>query len=627
MAKVTQDNRLLQIDTTLGKDILLIERFRMIEAVSRPFRIQVEAIAELTNAAQVTAAALMSKKAVIKMQVPDQATRYFHGIITRISQGGRGFEERFARFQLEIVPILSRLRERTDCRIFQNKSAPTIVKKVLSDHGVEFREALSKTYTDRDYCVQYRETDFDFVSRLLEEEGIYYFFEHSASKHVLVLADSPDANNPCPNQSEANYQDAGGFGDKLDAVTDLTVTEQLRSGLMTLREHHHQLPFKNLEVSEATSISVGENHPLEVYDFPGGYARLFNEPEKRLGDVSTEGQKIVRIRMEQEEASYKEASGSSSVRSFCSGFKFKLKEHFRQDYNIDWLLTSIEHSAQQSPSYASSEAVPHAYTNNFACIPHSVPFRPERKTRKPIVQGPHTAVVTGPAGEEIWPDKFGRVKVQFFWDREGKMDEKSSCWVRVAQPWAGKNWGMVATPRVGHEVVVEFLEGDPDQPIIVGSVYNSDNMPPYALPDSKTQTGIKSRSSMKGGAANFNEIRFEDKKGSEEVVVHAERNLSTTVEADESRSVGASRSSTIQKDDTLVVKTGNHEITIQQKDHKLTATLGNISETCSVGTHKTTALKVEVIGTTGIKLTCGASMIEMTPASISIVSPMVKINS
>ena len=241
--------------------------------------------------------------------------------------------------------------------------------------------------------------------------------------------------------------------------------------------------------------------------------------------MEEEGQKIVRLRMEREEAAYEEADGTSDVRAFCSGFRFTLTDHFRSDWNADWLLTSVQHSAVQSPDYVSDEAVGQAYSNRFTCIPHKVPFLPERVTPKPVVRGPHTAVVVGQAGEEIFPDKFGRVKVQFFWDRHGKKDDNSSCWIRVAQPWAGKNWGFVAIPRVGHEVVVDFLEGDPDQPIIVGSVYNADNMPPYTLPDNKTQTGIKTRSSKGGGSANFNEIRFEDKKGEEDLYVHAERNL------------------------------------------------------------------------------------------------------
>ncbi|MGH9646366.1 MAG: type VI secretion system Vgr family protein, partial [Bryobacteraceae bacterium] len=553
----------------------------------------------------------------------------------RLLRGGRGKEERFAYFQLEIVPTLARLASRTDCRIFQSLSVADIVKKVLGDGNVEFKDALTKTYTPRDYCVQYRETDLNFISRLLEDEGIYYFFDHQESSHVMVLADKPDANQPCPGQSSVHYEAEGGYGDREDTVSDWTVTEQLRSGAMLLRDHHFQMPRKDLEFPEHTSIIRGDNTKLEVYDYPGDYAKLFKEPGKRLDKVEEEGQKIVRLRMEREEAAYEEVDGSSNVRTFRSGFRFTLTDHFRSDWNTDWLLTSVQHSALQSPDYVSDELVASAYSNRFTCIPYKIPFLPERVAPKPVVRGPHTAVVVGKTGEEIWPDKFGRVKVQFFWDRHGKKDDNSSCWIRVAQPWAGKNWGFVAIPRVGHEVVVDFLEGDPDQPIVVGSVYNSDNMPPYALPDNKTQTGIKTRSSKEGGSANCNEIRFEDLKGQEELYVHAERNLTGEVEKDESRTVGESRTTTIHKDDTETVETGNHTLTVSQGNReatvsvgndKLTVSMGGVTHEVPMGTHKVDAMMVEADGQTMITLKCGASSIQMTPGSITIKSPMVMIN-
>lgn len=631
----TQDNRFLRIDTPLGADVLLIESFQVREGISQPFAIQVDAISERTKAGQVTAEALIGKNVLITVALKDGAKRYFHGMVSRLVQGGRGVEERFVRFQLEIVPTLARLGAGTNCRVFQLLSAADIVKNVLKKYQVEIKDALTKTYTLRDYCVQYRETDLSFVSRLMEDEGIFYFFDHQESKHVMVLADKPDADPPCPVQSSVHYEEEGGYGEREDTVLDWTVTEQLRSGLMTLRDHHFQLPDKTLEVSDPTSISRGANNQLEVYDYPGDYAKLFKDPEKRLGDVEKEGQKIVHLRMEREETAYEEANGTSDVRAFCSGFRFTLKDHFRSDWNQDWLLTSVQHSAVQSPGYVSDEAVGQAYSNTFTCIPHKVPFRPERLTPKPVVRGPHTAVVVGAAGEEIFPDKFGRVKVQFFWDRDGNKDQKSSCWIRVAQPWAGKNWGFIAIPRVGHEVVVDFLEGDPDQPIIVGSVYNADNMPPYTLPDNKTQTGIKTRSSKGGGSANFNEIRFEDKKGEEELYVHAERNLTGIVEAEESRSVGASRTTTIHKNDTETVETGDHtlkvsqgnrEATISMGNDKLTVSLGGVTHEVPLGTHKIDAMMVEVDGKLSIKLACGASSIEMTPATITITAPLVKIN-
>jgi type VI secretion system secreted protein VgrG len=357
---------------------------------------------------------------------------------------------------------------------------------------------------------------------------------------------------------------------------------------------------------ENTTISVGDNGSLELYDYPGEYAKLFKEPDSRLGDVQTEGDKIIRIRMEQEEVAYMVAQGNSDVRTFASGYKFNLTHHFQSSYNDTYLLTSVTHSVQQNPSYVSEEEVREPYRNSFTCIPHRVPFRPGRITRKPAVRGPHTAVVTGKKGEEIWPDKYGRVKVQFHWDRDGQNDEKSSCWIRVGQAWAGKNWGFIAIPRIGQEVIVHFLEGDPDQPIIVGSVYNADQMPPYTLPDNKTQTGIKSRSSMNGGTSNFNEIRFEDKKGSEEVYIHAEKDLKTIVEHDESLKVGNDRTTEIKNNETRTIK--NERKTKVQNNDTLSVT----------NKLAMSAMEVTVDGTTKIVLKCGGSTIEMTPASIDI---------
>ena len=595
----TQDNRLLRIDTPLGADVLLIESFSARESISSPFAIHVDALADDDKKSQVTAEALIGKNAVITVELKDGAKRYFHGMVSRLVSAGRGYDERYARFQLEIVPTLARLLSRTDCRIFQKMTAADIVKQVLGDAHVDFRPALEKPYTERDYCVQYRETDLNFISRLMEDEGIFYFFEHEQGKHTMVLADKPSANKPCPVQSSVHYKDEGGFGEREDTVLEWTVAEQLRSGLATLRDHHFQLPDKKLDCPDPTSISRGDNSNLEIYDYPGDYAKLFNKPDERLGDVEKEGAKIVRLRMEREETAYEEAHGTGDVRVFCSGFWFTLTNHFKGEYNDKWLVTSVYHSASQSPHYVSTGVVGEPYSNSFTCIPYKIPFRPERVALKPVVRGPHTAVVVGQQGEEIWPDKFGRVKVKFFWDRDEKKDENSSCWVRVAQPWAGKNWGFIAIPRIGHEVVVDFLEGDPDQPIIVGSVYNAENMPPYSLPDNKTQTGIKTRSSKGGGSANFNEIRFEDKQDSEELYVHAERNFTGEVEKDESRTVGGSRSTTIQQDDTTEVPKG---------------------------TSKLVADEVLIDATTHLKITCGGSSIEMTSGMITIKAPMVKIN-
>jgi type VI secretion system secreted protein VgrG len=394
------------------------------------------------------------------------------------------------------------------------------------------------------------------------------------------------------------------------------------------------MPQNTLEVPESSLHMTEVNSNLSVFDYPGGYAKKFNEPQQRLGDVRPEGEKLVRLQMEQKETSHIVYDGASYCRAMMSGYKFSVTGG-SQVPTGPYLLTSIQHHAVQHPAYLTGNEVPSFYHNAFSSMPASVPFLPARVTPKPIVHGPQTARVIdeSPSGtsEEIWPDKYGRVRVRFPWDREAKY----ACWIRVAQPWAGNMWGHQWIPRVGDEVVVTFLEGDPDCPLIVGSVYNATNMPPFTLPDNKTQSGILTHSSKGGGSANYNMLRFEDKMGSEEVFFQAEKDLNAVVENDETRKVGDSRTTTIHVDDTETVETGNHALTVSQGNRtctisrgndSLTVSLGNVTHDAPMGSYQVTAMQVQVTATTSIQLTCGGSSIQMTPMSITITSPMVNIN-
>jgi type VI secretion system secreted protein VgrG len=651
----TQANRLLSIETPLGDDVLLITGFSAAERISSPFEYEVEMVADVTKASSVSADALVAKKVAISLAQNDDyenaPRRYFSGIISRFIHGHS--TTRFVHYRARVVPWLWLLTQTSDCRIFQNVTVLDIVKKIFSElkesfpELVSYRDATEGEYIKLDYCVQYRETDFDFVSRLLEQEGIFYFFEHERDKHTLVLADSQGAHKPCPGQPAARYVPEGGWGDFDNPVVSWELDHQMLSGLYTMRDFHFQMPGKSLEVAEPAKIKIGGNARLEIFDFPGEYAQRFNKPDERLSQVESEGAKLVKLRMEEEESPYQEANGASFCRGFAAGYRFELTDHYDRKMDGHYVLTLVQHTAVQNPSYVSEEAGEGGvdpYQNSFTCIPRAIAFRPSRTMPKPVIPGPQTAVVVGPPGEEIYTDKYGRVKVQFPWDRLGERDEKSSCWLRVSQPWAGKSWGAVWIPRIGQEVIVDFLEGDPDQPIITGRVYNADQMPPYELPAKQTQSGFKSRSSKGGGTANFNEIRFEDKKGKEEIHVHAERNLSTVVEASESRSVGGSRSTTIQKKETLVIKEddreetleqgndkltiqmGNRECTILQGNDTLTLTTGNIDVTAPAGKYTLLANQVVIQGMVDVTLLCGASLVKMTPAMITITSPMVKIN-
>ncbi len=642
---LTQENRLIAIDTPLGADVLLLNRLSGSEEISSLFKYDLELFAEPAKAGKVDAKKLLGQGVTISLKLQDGSHRYFHGIVSRFSEHGR--DERFVTYRAEVVPWLWFLSLGTDCRIFQDKSVPEIVRDYFEELGFsDFRVALSPSrYTKLDYCVQYRETHLAFISRLMEKEGIFYYFEHENGKHTMVIADANGDCKPCPNQAKVRYGPEGGAGEREDLIVDWTTEEELRPGKFTMRDFHFEMPSKSLEVTEETTAKVADNTKYEVFDFPGRYAQRFNLPEKRLDKVEEEGRKLVRVHMQEEEVTHIRVSGRSNCRDFASGHCFDLTHHPDGGANASYVLTAVQHSAAQSPDYyTGGGADAGSYQNSFQCIPQRVAVRPARVTAKPVMQGVQTAEVVGKAGEEIWTDKYGRVKVQFPWDRRGKRDDSSSCWIRVSQAWAGKGWGMVTIPRIGQEVIVEFVEGDPDQPIITGRVYNADEMPPYELPANQTQSGMKSRSSKSAGPANFNEIRFEDKKGSEEVYIHAEKTMTIVVEASEGHSVGDSRSLTVQKDQTTKVVEGNRTVTLEQGNDSHTVNLGNrnvdilagrdvlfvqsgnIENSAPAGTHSMQALSIQANGTTGIKLVCGASSIELTPASIIIQAPLVKIN-
>lgn len=554
-AAVTQDQRLLEVRTPLATDTLVINGFSGSEAVSGLFRFKLDLLANAS--AKVQMKDLLGKAISVNMMVGG-GKRPFHGIVGRISSGPR--EQRFLHYQAEIVPWLWLLTLKSESRIFQDKTVVEIVKAVFDElkgafPDVHYRDATMGDHVPLDYCVQYRETDFNFVSRLMEQDGIFYFFEHTKDKHTLVLADANSVFQPCPGKSSVLYQE-GGIGEREGVVSHWEKELELRPGKYSLRDHHFQLPGQSLEVGEATKD--GSPAALEIYDYPGEYALRFKNPEQRLDKVQKEGKKLVRLRMEEEELPGQVFTGVSTCRSFTAGHKFSLNKHFNSDGQ--YILTSVNYSVSQSPDYISGgQAHGQLFHNSFVCVPASVNVRPRRITPKPVVAGPQTAVVAVKSGEESWLDKFGRVRVQFHWERKGKNNDTSACWVRVAQPWAGASWGAHFWPRVGQEVVVEFLEGDPDRPIITGSVYNKANMPPYPLPANYTRSGIISRSSKHGGSANFNELRFEDKKGHEQVFLNAERDMDHRVEHDHRVFIGNHQHLNVKADQTELIEGNKHE--------------------------------------------------------------------
>jgi type VI secretion system secreted protein VgrG len=544
---LTQEHQPIAISTPLGKDVLLLRGFTGTEAISQPFHFDLDLVSENDS---IKFQDVVGKNVTLRIYDTDGKERHWNGFVSRFSQGAQ--DRRLTAYRAEMVPWLWFLTRTADCRIFQSQKVPDIIQKIFSDlkfHDFELR--LYGNYTPRDYCVQYRETDFNFVSRLMEEEGICYYFDHQESKHVLVLADDSTAHKPCPSQATAR---CGFYGEGItyteDLVTEWHHREEFRPGAWAQTDYNFETPSTSL------AVTVNGKNPYEIYEFPGEHR------------VRSEGDKLAKIRLQEQTAPCVVSQGQSMCRHFSSGFQFTLQDHYRKDLNQAYLLTAVRHMASQVGTFevgSNGGGQDATYRNSFECIPFSTPFRPARVTPEPFVQGCQTALVVGPGGEEIYTDKYGRVKVQFHWDREGKKNENSSCWIRVSHPWAGQGWGAISIPRIGQEVIVDFLEGDPDQPIIVGRVYNAEQMPPFGMPGGAMISGVKSNST-KGGGGN-NEISLNDTKGTELINIHAQYDQQKKVEHDERVNVGNDRTESVGHDEKITI--GNNRTEKVVADEKI----------------------------------------------------------
>ena len=511
--------------------------------------------------------------------MPDGSSRYINGIVNRFSQGqqvpsamGSAF---FTRYLAEIVPQFWLLTRKAQSRIFQQIAVPDILKQVLTGLSVDYE--LQGTYKPRDYCVQYRETDFNFASRLMEEEGIYYFFTYADGSHKMVVADTPMSHPDVPGATTAIYEVVEGGLRKEDRVQTWQKSQEIRSGKYTLRDQCFELPGQNLEAVKPSldSVQVGTvshklkvagNDKLELYDFPGGYAQRFDgvtpggsDRASDIQNIFQDNERTVGLRMQQETTPALSITGKSTCRQFSAGHKFTLDRHFNA--NGVYVLTQVGHFATLGDTYTSGSDTSQIYENTFECIPSALPFRPARTTPRPTVEGTQTAVVVGSLPvEQIFTDKYGRVKVQFFWDRKGKFDADSSCWIRVATAWAGKGWGQINIPRIGHEVIVDFLEGDPDQPIIVGSVYNAENMPSKKLPEGKKTSGLVTRTNDPS-VPGFNQMTCDDSDGKEMITMHGQYDMSTTIEHDDTQHIKNNRKINVDGTHTEAIKNAT-QITI-----------------------------------------------------------------
>jgi type VI secretion system secreted protein VgrG len=557
----------------------------------------------LSEKADVKPSALLGKTVTVSVNLGGDAKRHFHGYVTRFALVGH--QGRHYQYRATVRPWLWFLSRTSDCRIFQDMTVPDIVKKVFEDHKVaNFKFNLFRSYRKWTYCVQYRESDLNFVMRLLEHEGIYWYFEHKEKEHKLVLIDSRSAHDaPAGHESLPFYED-GSVPPDTEAVTRWSFSREIRPGKTALDSYDFERPSVDLLASK----DVKRDHDLgdaEVFDYQGDYI------------VAADGTQQAEDRLDEEQTRFHLVQAVSNGHSVEVGRLLKLTKHPRDDQNAEYLVTStsVQASVRANESGAGGS---NSFHCDFTAIPSSQQFRPLRKTPKPFVQGPQTAVVVGPAGEEIFTDKYGRVKVLFHWDREARkkdLKEKSSCWVRVSHPWAGKNFGAIHIPRIGQEVIVGFLEGDPDQPIITGRVYNAEQMPPWDLPANATQSGILTRSSKGGAYANANAIRFEDKKGSEQLWIHAEKNQDIEVENDETHWVGHDRTKTVDHDETVHVK---HDRT-ETVDNNETITIG-VDRTESVGSNEKIdigANRTETVGSNE-SITIGVNRTESVGADETI---------
>lgn len=550
MSTYTQANRQMEVITPLGKDKLLLVGVEGTEAISQLFSFKLELIAKREE--EIAFDKLLGESVTVRLEVSGGTPRFLNGVCQRFAKSTVGRE--FATYEMEIVPKVWFLTKVAQSRIFQHITVPDILKKVLS--GIDAAYEIQGTFEQRDFCVQYRESDFAFASRLMEEEGIYYFFKHDNGSHKMVLANTPQSHPAISGKLLFDPIEGGVRAE--NRIYSWRKLQEVATGKVTLWDHCFELPHKKLETTRPIleSVAIGEvthklklscNSGFEIYDYPGAYAQRFDGINKGGGEQAAELQKIFQdnkrtneIRTQQQQTPSVRIVAESSCRNVSSGSKFEFGTVAGDDNGKQlkaggkYVITTVRHSARVSSNYYSGDWHGFEYMNQFTSIPEALPFRPPQVTPKPVIVGTQTAVVVGPGGQEIFTDKYGRIKVQFHWDREGKYDSDSSCWCRVGQVWAGKRWGASFWPRIGQEVIVTFEEGDPDRPIVVGSVYNADQMPPYLGDglDSKHKNdnkvcGIKSNTTL--GGVGYNEWRFDDTKGAEQIYVHAERNFDQRV--------------------------------------------------------------------------------------------------
>jgi type VI secretion system secreted protein VgrG len=607
----TQANRPVTVTSALGADVLLFRRMQCSEALGRLFEFRVE----LASArADIATGDVLGKELAVTLDLEEGAERHFHGIVTRFAYVG--WRDGMPAWEAVVHPALWLLTRSSNCRIFQEKTTLDIVKAVCGDGaygGLVKIDAgkLSSTPARREFCVQYRESDFEFVSRLLEEEGIYYYFRHEAGAHTMVLADSYGAHANAAGYATLPFWDEQqGRRAPEKSVTRMWPAGAVQAAEYALNDYDFEQPAAvrsgGLLVKSAIAAPFTSQR-FRQYDYPGRYR------------AAGAGDARARARMESLHGQGEQVDGATNARGIGAGVLFKLAEHPRADQNREFLVTAadIEFASSLYGSGAAQEGT-FEFQCTFRAVGKEHSYRPPRIARKPLVQGPQTAIVVGKAGEEIWTDRHGRIKVQFHWERDRKDNETSSCWVRVQQGWAGKGWGTMFIPRIGMEVVVSFLEGDPDQPLVTGCVYNADTVPPYELPANQTRSTIRTNSSKGGGG--YNEIRFEDKKGSEELYIQAEKDCNRVVKNNDTLKVGFEKKD--KGDQTVAIC---HDQSVDVGNDRTVHVVNDETVAIDANQKVKVGKTIVVEAGTSIELKVGGSSVKIEPAKITIKSAQIAI--
>ncbi len=566
--------RTVQVHTALNAEQLKFRAMRGQEGLSQLFEFEVDMVSPSFN---LDLKKLLGTSLTLELQ-DEGASRFLNGTVVRFELVGRANETgRHYIYRALVQPWLWYLTRTTDCRIFQNKSVPDVLEEVLGKYGFEYEKRLTGSYRPWEYCVQYQESDFAFVCRLMEHEGIAYHFEHRNGSHLLVLADDVGGYSTLPGHATIAYRPRDRVVNAMEPCIDQwRISEQITSGRVMLDDFDFRKSRASLQSVQQDPKSH-DHSSYEVYEWLGGYSE------------NDQGDSYAKIRLQELQCAHELATGHTNVAGMAPGYLFQMTHCPREADNREYLVTQTRYDLQE-PEYSTGGTAESVCEFDFTVLPSSVPYRPARKTPKPRTNGPQTATVVGP--EEIWTDRFGRVKLQFRWDRYGQSDENSSCWVRVSSNWAGANYGTMHMPRVGQEVIVDFIGGEPDRPIITGRVYNNDQMPPWELPANATASGILTRSSSGGAANQANMLRFEDRTGAEQILLHAERNLDVEVEADETHTTGGTRTTLVKGHESATYQSGEtRDITAGAKETiaggDTRDVTGGFSETVSGGVTQT----------------------------------------